>query len=391
MSFPAKCPVCGTLLEFPDHTPIDPVRCPACDSRFKIEGRHIAHLIFTDFYQLLGVNPGATRDELGKAIRAKILEHHPDRNPDDPSATEKLRAIIEAKELLADPDKRQIYNSVYFARPLKKWSQATPGKPAYKSTEKQSTQSGSESQPQAGSTDQRYEEMARKARMRSRQASPEEIDHLVDEIEMIFMQAGVPINLSSKRNERNSNEGLWRVIGTLSFILAGMIYGLLKGSFAGMAIMMILGGIAGWILTSYPGGLVVLAFLVARIFVVGIILGFIAEHAATGSWFPPNIKSLFSIITTGPIIGAVAFGLWGIAISWLNPRSSFTVRYVVHRQAVVGSWVGSLWAILLVMANSMNDNVLFEEIGWWLLLFTIYLFLDVQIFGRPWIFIRERT
>ena len=131
----------------------------------------------------------------------------------------------------------------------------------------------------------------------------------------------------------------------------------------------------------------VLAFLVARIFVMGIILGFFAEHTATGSWFPPNIKALFSIITTGPILGAVAFGLWGIAMSWLSPRSPFTVRYVIHRQAVIGSWIGSLWAILL---GTMNDNALFVAIGWWLLYFTIYLILDVQIFGRPWIIIRER-
>jgi curved DNA-binding protein CbpA len=367
------------------------VRCPACDSRFKIEGRRVAHLIFTDYYKLLEVNPGASVSELGKAIRAKILEHHPDRNPEDPSATEKLRAIIEAKELLADPARREIYNSVYYARPLKRWSQAMPGRPAYTSREQQqSTHAGYERQASTGA-DQGYEEMARNARMRSRHASPEDIDHLVDEIEIIFMQAGVPINLTGKRTQRKSNEGLWRLIGTLSFVLAGMIYGLLNGSLAGMAIMMVLGGIAGWILTSYPGGLVVLAFLVARIFVIGIILGFVAEHTATGSWFPPNIKSLFSIITTGPIVGAVAFGLWGIAISWLNPMSPFTVRHVVHRQAVVGSWVGSLWAILLVMTDSMNDNAFFVAVGWWLLFFTIYLFLDVKIFGRPWIFIRERT
>ena len=389
MSFPAKCPVCGVLLEFPEPSPIHPVRCPSCDSRFKLEGRRVAHLTYTDFYKLLGVNPGALETELVKAIRSKILEHHPDRNPNDPSATDKLRAILEAKEILTDPPKREIYNSVFYAERLMRWSEVRPGRSSY-STQRESARTNYTDQDSSAS-DFRYEEMARNARMRSRRASAEDIDHLVDEIEIIFMQAGVPINITGRRVKKQKyNEGLWRFVGTTSFVLAGMIYGLMHGTIIGMIILMILGGIFGWIMTAYPDGLVVLAFLIARIFVMGTILGFVAAHTATGSWFPSNMKLLLTVVTAGPVVGAVAFGLWGIAISWLNPRSPFIVRHVIHRQAVIGSWVGSLWAILLVSARSINDNVLFSTIGWWLLFFTIYLFLDVKIFGRSWIFVRER-
>lgn len=409
MSFPAKCPVCGTLLEFPVPSPFDPVRCPSCDSRFKLEGRQVAHLTFTDYYKLLGVNPHAAESDLGKAIRARILEHHPDRNPNDPSATERLRVIIEAKEFLTDPEKREIYDTVYYAPPLVRWSNAKPGYSAPHHTSythsrdqdvrrsrdretKQSPPPRSEYQSrESASSSGRYEEMTRNARNRSRQASAEDIEHLINEIEIIFMQAGVPINLTGRRMaSHKSNEALWRIFGTVSFILAGAVYGILNGSIPGMIILMILGGLAGWVLTSYPGGLVVLAFLIARIFVFGFILGLVAARTATGIWFPANIQILFTVITTGPILGSVAFGLWGIATSWLNPRSPFIVRHVIHRQAVIGAWIGALWAILLAMTRSVYDSPLSVTLGWWILFFTVYLFLDVKIFGRSWIIIRER-
>lgn len=63
-----------------------------------------------DYYQVLGVSRDADREEIKKAFRRLALQYHPDRNPDDPSAAEKMKAIAEAWDVLSDPEKRAIYD-----------------------------------------------------------------------------------------------------------------------------------------------------------------------------------------------------------------------------------------------------------------------------------------
>jgi molecular chaperone DnaJ len=63
-----------------------------------------------DYYEVLGVQRGATPDELKRAYRQLALQYHPDRNPDDPQAAERFKECSEAYSVLSDPDKRRSYD-----------------------------------------------------------------------------------------------------------------------------------------------------------------------------------------------------------------------------------------------------------------------------------------
>lgn len=63
-----------------------------------------------DYYEILGVAREASEAELKKAYRKLALKFHPDRNKDDESAAEKFKEVSEAYEVLADKNKRGIYD-----------------------------------------------------------------------------------------------------------------------------------------------------------------------------------------------------------------------------------------------------------------------------------------
>src|SRR6059058_5279221 len=63
-----------------------------------------------DYYEILGVQRGATEQEIKSAYRKLALQFHPDRNPNNPDAEEKFKECSEAYAILADSEKRELYN-----------------------------------------------------------------------------------------------------------------------------------------------------------------------------------------------------------------------------------------------------------------------------------------
>ena len=63
-----------------------------------------------DYYEVLGVNKGASDDEIKKAFRKLAVKYHPDKNPGDKTAEEKFKEINEAYSVLSDKTKRSRYD-----------------------------------------------------------------------------------------------------------------------------------------------------------------------------------------------------------------------------------------------------------------------------------------
>ena len=63
-----------------------------------------------DYYEILGVNKNASKDEIKKAYRKQALKFHPDKNPGDKAAEEKFKEAAEAYEVLSNDEKRGKYD-----------------------------------------------------------------------------------------------------------------------------------------------------------------------------------------------------------------------------------------------------------------------------------------
>ncbi len=63
-----------------------------------------------DYYEVLGVQKGASDDEIKKAFRKLAIKYHPDKNPGDKEAEAKFKEANEAYSVLSDKTKRQRYD-----------------------------------------------------------------------------------------------------------------------------------------------------------------------------------------------------------------------------------------------------------------------------------------
>lgn len=68
-----------------------------------------------DYYEVLGLQKGATKDDIKKAYRKMAIQFHPDKNPGNKEAEEKFKEATEAYEILSDDQKRSAYDQFGFA------------------------------------------------------------------------------------------------------------------------------------------------------------------------------------------------------------------------------------------------------------------------------------
>ena len=64
-----------------------------------------------NYYEILGVSPQASAEDIKRAYRAQAMQWHPDRNPGNEQAKAKFQQISEAYETLGDPVKRQQHDA----------------------------------------------------------------------------------------------------------------------------------------------------------------------------------------------------------------------------------------------------------------------------------------
>ena len=63
-----------------------------------------------DYYEVLGLQKGASEEEIKKAFKTMARKYHPDLHPDDKEAAEKFKEVNEAYEVLSDSEKRARYD-----------------------------------------------------------------------------------------------------------------------------------------------------------------------------------------------------------------------------------------------------------------------------------------
>ncbi len=64
-----------------------------------------------DYYEVLGVSRDASEAEIKKSYRRLARDHHPDANPDDPNAEDRMKELTEAYEVLSNAESRRAYDT----------------------------------------------------------------------------------------------------------------------------------------------------------------------------------------------------------------------------------------------------------------------------------------
>ena len=65
--------------------------------------------VYKNYYEIIGVSPAATLDQIKDALKTQSMKWHPDLNP-DPKATQRMQEINEARRILQDPELKADYD-----------------------------------------------------------------------------------------------------------------------------------------------------------------------------------------------------------------------------------------------------------------------------------------
>ena len=69
-----------------------------------------------NYYEILGVRPEASLDEIKRSFRNLAMRHHPDKNKNSEESRQKFMKIVEAYEVLSDEQSRRTYDGASTAR-----------------------------------------------------------------------------------------------------------------------------------------------------------------------------------------------------------------------------------------------------------------------------------
>jgi DnaJ-class molecular chaperone len=64
-----------------------------------------------DYYDVLGINKGASPEDIKSAYRKLAVKYHPDKNPGDKAAEDKFKEASEAYGILSDKNKKENYDN----------------------------------------------------------------------------------------------------------------------------------------------------------------------------------------------------------------------------------------------------------------------------------------
>ncbi len=67
---------------------------------------------YKDYYKILGVERSSSQDQISKAFKKLARKYHPDLNPNNPKAEAQFKEANEAYEVLKDPEKRKLYDTL---------------------------------------------------------------------------------------------------------------------------------------------------------------------------------------------------------------------------------------------------------------------------------------